>query len=100
MAAHAACFLLRIMKEIPANIHGFPSLSLVCSLFRKMSGIENTDGAQHCYFNSLLQCMSVNQTLYQDLEHHNVNHISKILLFKAKTKHSVQVFEQALSIYM
>ena len=99
------CFLLPIFKEICAiflclficaNFHGFPSLLLVCQLHRKMSGIENMDGAQHCYFNALLQCMSVNQTLYQDLEWHNVNHIGKILLVKAKTKHSVQVFEDTL----
>ena len=40
-----------------------------------MTGIENTQGSQHCYFNALLQCLSVNQTLFEELERHNVNHI-------------------------
>ena len=40
-----------------------------------MTGIENTQGSQHCYFNALLQCFSVNQTLFEELERHNVNHI-------------------------
>ena len=40
-----------------------------------MTGIENTQGSQHCYFNMLLQCFSVNQTLFEELERHNVNHI-------------------------
>ena len=86
-------FLCLFIRTI---FRGFPSLSLVSRLHRKMSGIENTDGAQHCYFNALLQRLSVNQTLYQDLERHNLNHISKILLVKAKTKHSVKVFEDTL----
>ena len=40
-----------------------------------MSGIENTDGSQHCYYNALLQCLSINETLFSELEHHNLNHI-------------------------
>ena len=40
-----------------------------------MTGIKNTQGSQHCYFNVLLQCFSVNQTLFKELERHNVNHI-------------------------
>ena len=40
-----------------------------------MSGIENNDGTQYCYYNALLQCLSINQMLFSELEHHNVNHI-------------------------
>ena len=40
-----------------------------------MSGIENTDGGQHCYYNALLQCLSINETLFSESERHNLNHI-------------------------
>ena len=40
-----------------------------------MSGIENNDGNQHFYYNALLQYLSINQTLFSELEHHNLNHI-------------------------
>ena len=62
------CFFLhRLLHAL--LVHGF----LV--LLAKMSGIENTDGSQHCYYNALLQCLSINETLFSELEHHNLNHI-------------------------
>ena len=44
-------------------------------LLPNMMGIENNDGAQHCYYNALLQYLSINEMLLSELEHHNVNHI-------------------------
>ena len=40
-----------------------------------MSGIENNDSGQHSYYNALLQCLLINQMLFSELEHHNLNHI-------------------------
>ena len=40
-----------------------------------MSGIENKEGGRHCYLNLLLQCMSINDILFEDLQRHNMNHI-------------------------
>ena len=53
----------------------FPVLSLMLAI---MSGIKNKDGGRHCYLNSLLQCMSINDILYGDIQRHNVNHITPI----------------------
>ena len=40
-----------------------------------MSGIENKEGGRHCFLNALLQCMSINDIRYTDLQRNNVNHI-------------------------
>ena len=57
------------MRVFLSRFHGFLILLSI------MTGIGNTQGSQHCYFNALLQCFSVNQTLFEELERHNVNHI-------------------------
>ena len=57
------------MRVFLSRFHGFLILSSI------MMGIKNTQGSQHCYFNVLLQCFSVNQTLFEELEWHNVNQI-------------------------
>ena len=57
-----------------------------------MSGIENVNEAQHCYFNALLMCMTINETLLQDLQHDNVNHISNIgISLCSVVKQSIQL---------
>ena len=53
----------------------FPFIFTHASRDTVMSGIENKEGGRHCYLNALLQCMSINDILYQDLQTHNVNHI-------------------------
>ena len=73
-----------------------------------MTGIENTQGSQHCYFNALLQCFSVNQTLFKELERHNVNHIidqGKLtfrvsLLCKTSIRFSLSIAKLDLSLHL
>ena len=60
------------------KIRGFPVLSPFPGIWEKMLGIQNIDGGQHCYANSILQCLSVNQILYADLQKHNINHVVNI----------------------
>ena len=61
---------------IVRQLHGFPVLSSFPG--KTMSGIQNIDGGQHCYANSILQCLSVNQILYTDLQKHNINHVVNV----------------------
>ena len=61
-----------------------------------MSGIENSQGSQHCYFNSLLQCLSINQTLFEELERHNINHITHEGIVPFSKKYSRKEFDTVL----
>ena len=65
-------------------------------LSSKMSGIENSQGSQHCYFNSLLQCLSINQTLFEELERHNINHITHEGIVPFSKKYSRKEFDTVL----